>query len=197
MLLPWILPLTFFVQFMLFSAKNVLVLLTLYCEAYAGVIRLVLIELVVLAGQYCIQDNTGQCTDCQSGQADGDLSDVECDSTCCTVVDTDGQYQDQSGDDNVTALGEVYLSLYDVTNTDCRDHTVQYQRYTTTGSSRHTSDQCCYLRGEGEQYSEACCNTDNSGIEYLGQRQYTGVLTVSGICRSAEQGCNNGSQAIT
>ena len=67
MLLPWILPLTFFVQFMLFSAKNVLVLLTLYCEAYAGVIRLVLIELVVLAGQYCIQDNTGQCTDCQSG----------------------------------------------------------------------------------------------------------------------------------
>lgn len=99
--------------------QNVLVLLTLYCEAYAGVIRLVLIELIILTGQYCIQDNTGQRTYCQSGQADGDLADVECDSACCAVIDTDGQYQDQSGDDNVTALGEVYLSLYDVTNTDC------------------------------------------------------------------------------
>ena len=136
-------------------SKNVLVLLTLYREAYAGVIGLVLIELVVLAGQYCIQDNTGQRTYCQSGQADGDLADVECDSACCTVVDTDGQYQDQSGDDNVTALGKVYLSLYDVTDTDCRDHTVQYQGYTTAGSGRHTADQCCYLRGEGEQYSKA------------------------------------------
>ena len=63
-------------------SKNVLVLLTLYREAYAGVIGLVLIELVVLAGQYCIQDNTGQRTYCQSGQADGDLADVECDSAC-------------------------------------------------------------------------------------------------------------------
>ncbi len=56
-------------------SKNVLVLLTLYREAYAGVIGLVLIELVVLAGQYCIQDNTGQRTYCQSGQSDGDLGD--------------------------------------------------------------------------------------------------------------------------
>ena len=46
----------------------------LYRKAYAGVIGLVLIELVVLAGQYCIQDNTGQRTYCQSGQADGDLA---------------------------------------------------------------------------------------------------------------------------
>ena len=67
-------------------SKNVLVLLTLYREAYAGVIGLVLIELVVLTGQYCIQDNTGQRTYCQSGQADGDLADVECDSACRSML---------------------------------------------------------------------------------------------------------------
>ena len=182
---------------MLLSAKNTLVLFTLDCEAYAGIVGLILIELVVLAGQDSVKDNAGQRDDCQTGQADGDLTDVECDSTCCTIVDTDGQYQNQSGDDNVTTLDEIYLSLNDITNTDCGDHTIQYQGYTTAGSGRHTTDQCCYLRGEGEQYSKACCNTDNSGIKYLGQRQYTGVLTVSGIRRSTEQGRDNGSQTIT
>ena len=89
---------------MLLSAKNTLVLFTLDCEAYAGIVGLILIKLVVLAGQDSVQDNTGQRADCQSGQADGNLTDVECDSTCCTIVDTDGQYQNQSGDDNVTTL---------------------------------------------------------------------------------------------
>ncbi len=98
------LSLTFFAQFMLLSAKNTLVLFTLDCEAYAGIVGLILIELVVLAGQDSVQDNAGQRADCQSGQADGNLTDVECDSTCCTIVDTDGQYQNQSGDDNVTTL---------------------------------------------------------------------------------------------
>ena len=69
---------------MLLSAKNTLVLFTLDCEAYAGIVGLILIKLVVLAGQDSVQDNAGQRADCQSGQADGDLSDVECDSTCCT-----------------------------------------------------------------------------------------------------------------
>ena len=91
---------------MLLSAKNTLVLFTLDCEAYAGIVGLILIKLVVLAGQDSVQDNAGQRADCQSGQADGDLTDVECDSTCCTIVDTDGQYQNQSGDDNVTTLGD-------------------------------------------------------------------------------------------
>ena len=71
------LPLTFFVQFMLLSAKNTLVLFTLDCKAYAGIVGLVLIELIVLAGQDRIQDNTGQSADCQSGQADGDLADMD------------------------------------------------------------------------------------------------------------------------
>jgi hypothetical protein len=57
---------------MLLSAKNTLVLFTLDCEAYAGIVGLILIKLVVLAGQDSVQDNAGQRTYCQSGQADGD-----------------------------------------------------------------------------------------------------------------------------
>ena len=45
---------------MLLSAKNTLVLFTLDCEAYAGIVGLILIKLVVLAGQDSVQDNTGQ-----------------------------------------------------------------------------------------------------------------------------------------
>ena len=41
-------------------SKNTLVLFTLDCEAYAGIVGLILIELVVLAGQDSVQDNTGQ-----------------------------------------------------------------------------------------------------------------------------------------
>ena len=51
---------------MLLSAKNTLVLFTLDCEAYAGIVGLILIKLVVLAGQDSVQDNAGQRADCQS-----------------------------------------------------------------------------------------------------------------------------------
>ena len=47
---------------MLLSAKNTLVLFTLDCEAYAGIVGLILIELVVLAGQDSVQDDAEYCS---------------------------------------------------------------------------------------------------------------------------------------
>ena len=52
--------------------------------------RLHFLEFIVFTRQNCIHNDTYQCTNCQTGKTDGQFSNLKCNSTCCTEIDTNG-----------------------------------------------------------------------------------------------------------
>ena len=167
-------------------------------EVDGGVALLIGTELIVLAGQDGVHDDAHDGGNSQTGQADSHHADVEGDGTADIVVlDADGQAQDHGSDQNVTALGEVNLVFDHIADTDSGDHAVEHQGNTAHGSSGHSDDQSGELGAEGQDDGEVSGQTDDFGVEDLGQSQNAGVLTVGGIGGAAEQSGNGGGQTVT
>ncbi len=166
-------------------------------QVHAGLVGFVVLKPVVLARQDSVQEDTYQRTGCETGEGDVDIAHIEADRAGLGVVDADGQHQDEGGDDDIAALGEVRLGLHDVADTDGGNHAVQHQGDASDDGARHNLDDGRELRAEGHQDGEAGSQTDDARVINAGQGQHAGVLAVGGVGRCAEQGGHGGGETVT
>ena len=78
------------------------------------------LEFVIIAGQDCIEQNAGDCCNSKSGQADVEAADGK-----INAGNAECAYQNDSSDNQVAALGHIYLVFYDIADTDAGNHTIQ------------------------------------------------------------------------
>ena len=96
---------------------------------------MILIKVIVLAGENCIEDDTDDCCYCQTREGEGNTAEGDLD--VAGVTDTDGKNQNESGDDNIAGIGEVNLIFNNVADTDCGNHTIEHQRHAANGCGGH------------------------------------------------------------
>ena len=77
-------------------------------EVNSGIALGICAELVVLAGQNCVHADTCEGCDGQAGQHHVHAADGKGDATDITgaILQTDGQHQNQRGNQNIAALGK-------------------------------------------------------------------------------------------
>lgn len=154
----------------------------LHLEVYGCGAFVLLLELVILAGQDGVERNTYKGRYSQTGQrydADVDASDG--------VVDADCEHKNQRRDNNIAAVREIDLVLNHIAHADRRDHTVQDKGHTADGRGRHCGYESGKLWAEGEDYSKDCRDADYAGVIDLAQRKNAGILAVGCVRGSAEQ----------
>ena len=113
--------------------------------------RVGLIEDEVFARKDGVEQDAGDGTDGQRGERDGDGTEVEGQA----VGHAEGADEDDSGDDQVAALGEVDVRLDHVPETGRGDHTVEDEGDTTDGRGRDGVDDGREFRAEGQDRREA------------------------------------------
>ena len=151
-------------------------------------------ELVILAGEDGIHQDTHQSGHGQTGEADGDGAQRDLNGT--GVADTHSQTHDHGGNQDIAALREVYLVFYHVPDTHSGDHAVEHQADTAHGGGRHGDNESGELGAEGQDNGEHGSHTDHLGIINLAQGQHAGVFTVGGVGGSAEEGGQGGGQTV-
>ena len=159
-------------------------------EVDGGGAFVLLLELVVLAGEYCVEGDADDGGDSKAGEAD--YTDLD----AAGVVDADGKHEDESGNDNIARVGEVDLIFNNVSHTDCGDHTVEDEGHAADGCGGHCRDESCKLGAEGDDYCDAGRDADNARVIDLGERKHTGVFAVGSVGRAAEESRKGGCKAV-
>ena len=163
-----------------------------HLEVDGGSALALVLELVVLAGENGVEDDAHHGGHGQTGEADG--ADVY--GTLGAGGYAQAQHQDKGGDDHVAGVGKVHLVLNHVAHAHGGDHSVEHQGHAADSCGGHCGDQSGKLGAEAEDDCKQGGKTDDSGVIDLGQGQHTGVLTVGGVGRGAEEGGHGGSQAV-
>ena len=127
-------------------------------EVHGGGAFVLLLELIVLAGQDSVEGDADDGGDGEAGQAD------DADLDAAGVADADGQHEDERRDDDVAGVGEVHTVLHDVPHTDGGDHAVQDERHAADGGGGHGGDEGGKLRAEGDEDGDAGRDADDARV---------------------------------
>ena len=91
----------------------------------------------------------------------------------------------------------VNFAIYQNTDTGSGNNAEEQHGYTAHYRYRNTLNGSGQLAEAGQNNGKDCCATDNPGGEYLGNRQYTDVLAISGIRGGAEEARQDGGDTVT
>ncbi len=141
-------------------------------------------ELVVLAGENGVEEDADDGGDGKAGQAHR----AEAQGAGGTVLDAEGEHEDQRGDDDVAGVGEVDLVLNHVAHTDGGDHTVEHEADAADGRGGHGGNERGELRAEAQHDRKDGGDADDARVIDLGECKHAGVLAVGGVGRRAKQG---------
>ena len=149
-------------------------------------------ELVVLAGENGIEDNTSDGSNGQAGKGHMGLADGEGEA----AGEAQAAHQNDGRNDEVTAVSEIHPVFHNVAHTDGGDHAVEDEADTADDGRRDGVDHHGKSGREGQHNGIHRCQTDHTGIIDPAENQNAGVLTIGGIGGAAEKGGERGCDTI-
>ena len=152
------------------------------------------VKLVVVTGQDGVEQNAGNGSDGQTGQVDVNACDGKADAA--HRVEAQGAHQNDSGHDQVAAVGKVHAVLHHIAHTDGGDHAVQHKADAADDAGGDGVDDSLKLGAEAQDDGQHGSNADDQRIVDLAQSQHAGVLAVGGIGRAAQQAGHGGCQTV-
>ena len=152
-------------------------------------------ELVVVAGENGVEDDTAQSSDGKTRQGDGCITNHEGHAAHSVEAQTADEHH--GGDDQVAGLGEIHFVFHHIPHTHGGDHTVEDEADAAHDGGGDGVDQCVKLGGEAEDDGVDGGQTDDPGIVYLAQSQHAGVFTVGSVGGAAHEGGDGGGQTVT
>ena len=145
-----------------------------------------------LAGEDGVEDDAGEGGKGEATEVDGAYSDA----VACSVLDANGDDEDEGGNEDVAAGGEVDTVLDEVADSDSGDHAIEDEADATNGGCGHEADEACELRTEAEDDGEDGGEADDGGVEDAGEVEDAGVLAIGGVGRGSEEAGNGGGKAV-
>ena len=152
------------------------------------------IKLVIIAGEDGVEQDAHDSSNGQAGQVDGDTAHSE--GQTAHRVEAKRADQDDSGNDQVAAVGKVYTVLDHIADTDRGDHSVQHKADAANDAGGDGVDDSLKLGAEAQDHSHHSGNADDERIVDAAQGQNTGVLTVGSIGGAAQQTCHGSGKAV-
>ena len=152
------------------------------------------VKLVVVAGQDGVEQNAGNGSDGQTGQVDVNACDGKADAA--HRVEAQGAHQNDSGHDQVAAVGKVHPVLHHIADTDGRDHAVEHKADAADDAGGDGVDDGLKLGAEAQDDSQHSGNADDQRVVDLRQGQHAGILAVGGVGGAAQQTGHGGSQTV-
>ena len=152
------------------------------------------VKLVVVAGQDGVEQNAGNGSDGQTGQVDVNACDGKADAA--HRVEAQGAHQNDSGHDQVAAVGKVHMVFHHVAHTDGGDHAVQHKADAADNAGGDGVDDGLKLGAEAQDDGQHSGNADDQRVVDLAQGQHAGVLAVGGVGRAAQQAGHGGGQTV-
>ena len=152
------------------------------------------VKLVVVAGQNGVEQDTCNSSHSQTGQVDGDAANGK--ANAAHRVEAQCTHQNDGGNDQVAAVGEVHAILHHVAHTDGRDHAVQHKADTADDAGGDGVDDGLKLGAEAQDDSQHSGNADDQRVIDLAQCQHAGVLAVGGVSGTAQQTGHGSGQTI-
>ena len=113
--------------------------------------------------------------------------DVPTDGEGQSAAESKTTHKDNSCNNQVSGFRQINFILYHVADTNRRNHTIQHEADASDDGSRHGTDNGRYLRNKADNDRKYRSNSDNSWIMHTAQLQNAGILTVSGIGRTAKE----------
>ena len=152
------------------------------------------VKLVVVAGQDSVEQNAGNGSDGQTGQVDVNACDGKADAA--HRVEAQGAHQNDSGHDQVAAVGKVHPVLHHIADTDGGDHAVEHKADAADNAGGDGVDDGLKLGAEAQDDGHDGGNADDQRVVDLAQGQHAGVLAVGGVGRAAQQAGHGGGQTV-
>ena len=152
------------------------------------------IKLVIIAGEDGVEQDAHDGSNGQAGQVDGDTTHSE--GQTAHRVEAQRADQDDSGNDQVAAVGKVHTVLDHIADTDRGDHSVQHKADAANDAGGDGVDDGLKLGAEAQDHSHHSGNADDERIVDAAQGQNTGVLTVGSIGGAAQQTCHGSGKAV-
>ena len=152
------------------------------------------IKLVIIAGEDGVEQDAHDSSNGQAGQVDGDTAHSE--GQTAHRVEAKRADQDDSGNDQVAAVGKVYTVLDHIADTDRGDHSVQHKADAADDAGGDSVDDSLKLGAEAQDDGQHSGNADDQRVVDLAQCQHAGVLAVGGVGGAAQQTSHGSGQTI-
>ena len=152
------------------------------------------VKLVVVTRQDSVEQDACNRSHSQTGQVDGDTANGK--ANAAHRVKAQCAHQNDGGNDQVAAVGEVHAVLHHVAHTDSGDHSVQHKADTADDAGGDSVDDGLKLGAEAQDDSQHSGNADDQRVVDLAQCQHAGVLAVGGVGGAAQQTSHGGGQTI-
>ena len=152
------------------------------------------IKLVIIAGEDGVEQDAHDSGNGQAGQVDGDTTHSE--GQTAHRVEAQCADQDDSGNDQVAAVGKVHTVLDHIADTDRGDHSVQHKADAANDAGGDGVDDSLKLGAEAQDDGQHSGNTDDQRVVDLAQCQHAGVLAVGGVGGAAQQTSHGSGQTI-
>ena len=152
------------------------------------------VKLVVVTGQDGVEQDACNRSHSQTGQVDGNAANGK--ANAAHRVEAQCAHQNDGGNDQVAAVGEVHAVLHHVAHTDGRDHAVQHKADTADDAGGDGVDDSLKLGAEAQDDGQHSGNTDDQRVVDLAQCQHAGVLAVGGVGGAAQQTSHGSGQTI-